>query len=165
MKEPFLEVLQSVVEMTDAAQVIHLQEEFRLIQIFLAKEGRRLEKSTLFTPDHRDLNEEKIACLYLLSNSFRLAPYEQLIITNSQDVNLKKHLYGMYRHELLGRLAYLPQEHSKVEYLIMNDGFITEEERQRLIWKHLPNHQSNNNPQEKDIIEAANGLISKGSTL
>jgi hypothetical protein len=37
MREPFLDNLQTVVEMTDAAQVTHLQEEFRMIQVFLAK--------------------------------------------------------------------------------------------------------------------------------
>jgi hypothetical protein len=47
--------------------------------------------------------------MYLMSNSFQLAPYEQAIITNTKDANLKRHLYAMYRHELLRKLTDLPQ--------------------------------------------------------
>lgn len=59
----------------------------------------------------------------------------------------------------------MPQEQAKLEYLIMNDGFISEEERHKLIRKHLPNHGSINKLQEKSVIEAANSLILQGSNI
>jgi hypothetical protein len=122
-----------------------------------------LEKSTLLTPNNRELTEEKLACLYLMSNGFKLGQYEQSIITNAQDIHLKRHLYSMYRHGILGKLADLPQEQSRVEFLIMNDGFITQQERQKLIRKRLPTQESGSS--EKDIIQAANDLLSQGRAL